>query len=347
MSIKHEGRSDAVNEALVDFGSDHSFDEAAVIFKRHYKFSISDATIRRVTEATGKKAEQFIQQKLNEYEEADATESSIIAPIESIFLEFDGCSIRTGLLEKITPIENPSDAAQAANLKTPTGRAKCKRTEEWKDVRLGFARPLEDDKRKWFVGGLTDFPSLMEDLFKLGLGLGMNERTKSIATSDGGNGLYEALDRQFQDLQFILDYFHFKEHLYDTAKEIGLTGDMKERWASSKSDMAWKGQIKELLKSLEQDYERTEVDRVRRLMGYLKRFENSISYGEFEEKGFPIGSGEIESAHKYVTQKRLKLSGACWRSENVNPMLALRLIKANDWWDEFWDYDFKKLDVAV
>ena len=343
MKVKHQGRSNAVNAAVVDFGSEHSFDEAAVIFKRHYKFSISDSSIRRVTEASGKKAEQFIKQKLANYEEADLTKASTVAKIETLFLGFDGSSVRTGTLETIVPAENSiNNTNQVKNLKTPTGRLKCKRIEEWKDVRLGFARHPKD-KKKLFVGGIKDFPELMEELFKLSLGLGMNEYTKPIATSDGGNGLYEALDRQFHDLQFILDYFHFKEHLYDTAKEIGLAGDLKESFVCLKSDMAWKGQIDELLKSLEQDHEIMGVDRIRQLKGYLKRFENCINYGKFKEKEYPIGSGEIESAHKHITQKRLKLAGACWKRENVNPMLALRLIKANDWWDEFWDNNFKKL----
>jgi hypothetical protein len=91
-----------------------------------------------------------------------------------------------------------------------------------------------------------------------------------------------------------------------------------------------------LKKSLEADYARTEVDSVRKLVGYVDRFKNCLSYGEYKDKGYPIGSGEIESSHRYITQKRLKIAGACWLKENINPMLALRILKANDWWDEFW-----------
>ena len=46
----------------------------------------------------------------------------------------------------------------------------------------------------------------------------------------------------------------------------------------------------------------------------------------------PIGSGKIESAHRYVLQKRLKLTGAWWTVENANDMLALRIIRVNDDW---------------
>lgn len=348
LGVKHEARSEAVNAALVDFGSEHSFDEAAIIFERHYKFKISDATIRRITESIGEIAEQFIQNKLEEHSRADE-EGTLIPPLESIFLGFDGCSIRTGTLEVIKPngqmqsgkiqaISSESKTPTTACLTTRAGRPKCKRNEEWRDVRLGFAKTDQEDAKKWFVGGMADFPTLVGSLFKLGLGLGMTEVTKPVATADGGNGLYEELDKQFCDLQFILDYYHFREHLYDTAKEGGLEGDTKNQWVNSKTDLAWEGRVDELIEGLEAEYAITGNDRTRRLVGYITRFRDCINYGSFREKGLPIGSGEIESAHKYVTQKRLKLAGACWRPEHVNPMLALRLVKTNGWWEEFWNY---------
>ena len=53
-------------------------------------------------------------------------------------------------------------------------------------------------------------------------------------------------------------------------------------------------------------------------------------------QGLPIGSGEIESAHRYVIQKRLKLSGAWWTPDHVEAMLALRLNRANSEWQAYW-----------
>jgi hypothetical protein len=41
-------------------------------------------------------------------------------------------------------------------------------------------------------------------------------------------------------------------------------------------------------------------------------------------QGLPIGSGEIESAHRYVVQQRLKRPGAWWAPDNAEAMLALR-----------------------
>ena len=63
--------------------------------------------------------------------------------------------------------------------------------------------------------------------------------------------------------------------------------------------------------------------------------------GQFEYQralaaDLPIGSGEIESAHRYVIQQRLKLAGAWWQEETAADMLALRTLRANGEWNQYW-----------
>jgi predicted RecB family nuclease len=46
--------------------------------------------------------------------------------------------------------------------------------------------------------------------------------------------------------------------------------------------------------------------------------------------------GEIESGHRYVFQNRLKISGAWWKMENLRKMIALRVLRANGGWEDYW-----------
>ena len=80
---------------------------------------------------------------------------------------------------------------------------------------------------------------------------------------------------------------------------------------------------------------------VRACHRYLSNRTNQLDYKSAIEEGLPIGSGEIESAHRYVIQKRLKLSGAWWKVENVRPMLTLRVVRANEEWENYWDNSAK------
>lgn len=39
--------------------------------------------------------------------------------------------------------------------------------------------------------------------------------------------------------------------------------------------------------------------------------------------GYPIGSGEIESAHKSIPQKRMKTPDASWDADSIDPMFCV------------------------
>lgn len=59
-------------------------------------------------------------------------------------------------------------------------------------------------------------------------------------------------------------------------------------------------------------------------------------YDEALAADLPIGSGEIESAHRYVAQQRLKRPGAWWKAEHAGYMLALRVTRINGGWETYW-----------
>ena len=61
-----------------------------------------------------------------------------------------------------------------------------------------------------------------------------------------------------------------------------------------------------------------------------------MQYPQFQDAGWPIGDGAVESANKLVVEARLKGSGMHWAPDHVNPMVALRNIACNDRWDEAW-----------
>ncbi len=63
---------------------------------------------------------------------------------------------------------------------------------------------------------------------------------------------------------------------------------------------------------------------------------DQLNYQDALNKALPIGSGEIESAHRYVVQKWLKLPGCWWLIPNAEHMLALRINRANRKWHAYW-----------
>jgi len=71
-------------------------------------------------------------------------------------------------------------------------------------------------------------------------------------------------------------------------------------------------------------------------LDYLRKRELQMQYPQFQQQGWPLGSGMVESANKNVVEARLKGAGMHWQRNNVNPMLALRNAVCNDRWKEMW-----------
>src|SRR3989442_7493480 len=75
---------------------------------------------------------------------------------------------------------------------------------------------------------------------------------------------------------------------------------------------------------------------VRAFHRYVENRSDCLDYKAALAADLPIGSGEIESAHRYVHQKRLKISGAWWTLENLGKMVALRVTRVNQAWQDYW-----------
>jgi len=333
MKITHQGRSEAVNRALSDFGIEDSFATAAMRFKEHYHYHIGPSATARATKNTAQQALDYVETKLSnsgiEQEEKQVS-------IDTMLVELDGCEIRTA---QMVSVENSTET-------TPVyGNPKKKKQLNWRDVRIGFVRAL-DSTSKTFVGKMDSYPEVIGQLHRAAVLAGMSSTTDIVGVADGGIGLSEELKKQFPTMQFILDKSHLKDHFYDTAEKIGISKQERGKWVKLRVKAISNGDVDKIIQELNEEYEREPNKRLKRLIGYIERFYDALNYDSFKEKGYPIGSGEIESAHKSIPQKRLKIPGASWHPDSIDPMLALRILRADDWWDDFWNQRTEKLKAA-
>ena len=327
LGIEHGEHSLAVKRALADFGSEESFGQASSRFEEHYGWKVERSALRREVENIAFLALAYVERRLLVLE----TNFKNQEPPKKrcgwnrVLVELDGSHICTGIL---TPTETEE--------LTPLRRLRrCKRQTDWREVRVGFARPVEQKEKRTFVARMGQYSEVVQQLHSAAVDQGLSTHTLVYGLADGGNGLREALEEEFSHFQFILDRPHLKQHLYATAEAMELTGKIRFIWLKHTLDLIDKGQVKKVISRLKR-WQGKGQQRVLNLAKYLERFRDSLHYDKYRSLGLPIGSGEIESAHRYIPQKRLKLPGATWHPDTINPMLALRVIRANDWWHNFW-----------
>ena len=74
-------------------------------------------------------------------------------------------------------------------------------------------------------------------------------------------------------------------------------------------------------------------EEIAKLIPSLQRHQERLDSRFARKGGYPMGSGGIESANKFICHVRLKRSGAWWYVTNANQMLALRCAKYNGTFD--------------
>src|SRR5918995_1164955 len=335
LGIEGEQYSEAVQRALVDFGSEKSFARAAVSFHEHYGWEVGRTTLRNRTLEAAREAETYIDLRLQQATRGYGQGIATWPAVDTMLVELDGCEIRTGLY---------MTAAEAGmSDRHPLERV---RVENWRDVRTGLARPL-DSLERLVVCRLDGYDEVCDHLFGVACAQGLTPQSQVVVPGDGANGLRETLLVTFPDAQYILDHPHLKSQLYETATALELEGSARHTWVSDHLERFWAGEVDQVLASWQVRQEQEPNERLRQLIDHVTRFEDSVDYGAYHERGWPLGSGEVESAHRYVPQERLKIAGACWNSSNVNPMLALRVIRANGWWDDFWRWRLAQRQAHV
>ncbi|MEH2321197.1 ISKra4 family transposase [Nostoc sp.] len=141
-----------------------------------------------------------------------------------------------------------------------------------------------------------------------------------VCLGDGHDGVWNL----FQEIgsekqrQEILDWYHLKENLY----KVG--GSIKRLKAAE--SLLWQGRVNSAI-ALFVDLKKKPAQN---FINYLKKHsERIVNYKYFSSEGLcSIGSGAVESAVKQIG-KRLKISGAQWKLENVPRMLQLRAAYLN------------------
>jgi len=323
LGVHHKMKTRALERAMTDFGGNESFERATQRLKEHYGIEVGRTTMLRVVEGCAEDAMSFVEEKLAAAEALYGLPEAVRPGVEEMIAEVDGCEIRTGKL-------------LAGKGRTPTGRRKRTRETAWRDVRMGLVRRPGQESAT-YVGRMDEYSQVISRLFCLGVLNGLGPRTNTVGIGDGGIGLMESMADAFPNFRFILDYYHLAEHVHGAAAAVGLTESDHAAWVERVMKKATGGRPGAIIKELT-DYAGTGEKKVRNLAAYVKRFRRCIQYEKYKAEGLPIGSGEIESAHRTIPQRRLKLPGTWWHPDRINSMLSLLILQPNGWWEEFWTW---------
>jgi hypothetical protein len=159
-----------------------------------------------------------------------------------------------------------------------------------------------------------------------------------VAVTDGAEWEQGFIDYHRADAVRVLDFPHAGGYVGKMGNAVWgeETSESKEWLKEQLRQLKHKGPAEVLpeLRVLMEDH--PEIPDLVDWLAYLEKREAHMQYPAYQEQGFPIGSGAVESGNKLVVEARLKGAGMHWAREHVNPMLGLRNAACSDRWDEAW-----------
>ena len=295
---------------------------------------VSEATARRQTEAAGaayeavqnEHASQVVEEKAKKSKKGRAkscqpNKRAVTEPETKLILSSDGA-----MVPLVGGVWAEAKTMVIGHVKSKETACKQRPEQQVEAVNLSYFSRLTDSET---FGRLATV-----ETERRGVGLAK----EVCAVQDGAEWIQGFVDLHRPDGVRILDFAHAAGYLREIAELVRAAGScLPEEWlAQQLHELKHYGPAAVLKEGTRLLHVHPHAPDLDKKVIYLCKREQHMQYPRYQELGWPIGSGSVESANKGVVQARLKGAGMRWERSHVNPMLALRTAVCNDQWEQAW-----------
>jgi hypothetical protein len=218
------------------------------------------------------------------------------------------------------------------------------RIDGWKEVKLGRVFKASDnyglsEKRNTIktsqyvahIGECTDFVEKFSP--------SIAHLTNLVCIADGAPWFWNWLRDYRPEAVQILDFYHGYEKICQWSLSRFKDKTQRDLLNSNFKELLLNDQIEEVIIQIQNtDSHGDNLDKKQALLTYLENNRHRMTYKTFLEKGYLIGSGAMESAHRNVIQQRMKRSGQRWTINGGQQVLNLRTKSLSNQWNEVTKY---------
>lgn len=162
----------------------------------------------------------------------------------------------------------------------------------------------------------------------------LGARTIVVVVGDGSEWIWKRATL-FVNRCEILDFWHAMEYAWSYARlQFGEGSRRAEKWTLRIAHDLKAGKVHDVIERLQtlQPISKESREALEALVKYYTDNASRMRYDEYLRRGYGIGSGAVESAHKQVVHARLRQAGMRWSEAGARRLLALRLLLLNGNW---------------
>lgn len=164
---------------------------------------------------------------------------------------------------------------------------------------------------------------------------------EQISLTDGAPWIRNQILKHLKHLDAtLLDYYHFSEHVWETAHCCLGQGEAAKTWAQTRlHEIKHTGSLPVLaaIEALQKKVRaKAKLKSLRLLRQYIIERLEMVEYRQAQARGWDIGSGPTEAACKNLTL-RLKRTGMKWDTDNASAIMNLVALRESGQWDNYWE----------
>ena len=166
---------------------------------------------------------------------------------------------------------------------------------------------------------------------------GLGSARAQLVVGDGAPWIWAVAQDRWKGAAQLLDFYHASQHLWDLGRALHQTEEAAARWVEPRRHQLRHGGEKKLLAELARlPVPKSQAGKVvRREQNYFASHAGRINYRQLHRRGWPIGSGAVESACRQ-RQCRFKRPGQFWTPQGLRRLGSLTEARHNNHWDNLW-----------
>ena len=207
--------------------------------------------------------------------------------------------------------------------------------------------PRPEHKRVW-ASVKRDPAQVLDELFTAAQTRDPRHEKQWVALVDGNPSQLTLLQEravQFQvTLTIILDLIHVLEYLWKAARVFFAEASPEaEQFVTERLLRILQGQSSQVAKGIkkmatDRGFSPKERKAVDTCAEYLLKYREYLRYDQYLTQGYPIATGVIEGACRYLVKDRMDITGARWGLPGAEAILQLRSLRASGDFQEYWRY---------
>ena len=167
---------------------------------------------------------------------------------------------------------------------------------------------------------------------------GLGRAKGKLVLGDGIPWIWNLKANRWPDARELLDFWHGGQHLWALGRACNAMDEAKAKpWVEKRLHRLRQGQEQKVLREISiLGTSRSQAGKmVRKEKKYFAGQAQRMNYKEIADRGWPIGSGPVESSCRQ-DQCRFKRPGQSWTRPGFGNLSALDQARRNNHWDELW-----------